>query len=151
MTTVKTEKEGKVETLEVTREDVIAAPIGIVFETVLEQLGPMNATGEDQPMPMVLEAWPGGRWFRDLGEGRGHWWGTVQAIKPPTLIELCGPLFMSMPVTSNIQFRLEETDGGTRLRFAHRAAGWLLPEYRMVGQGWEYDLRLIRQRAERKR
>ncbi len=32
-------------------------------------------------MPMKLEAWPGGRWFRDLGDGNGHLWGHVQAIK----------------------------------------------------------------------
>ena len=24
---------------------------------------------------MKLEAWPGGRWFRDLGDGNGHLWG----------------------------------------------------------------------------
>src|SRR5438045_9679010 len=28
-----------------------------------------------------LEPWPGGRWFRDLGEGNGHFWGALQAIK----------------------------------------------------------------------
>ena len=41
-----------------------------VFETILEQMGPENATPE-KPMPMKLEAWPGGRWFRDLGRRRG--------------------------------------------------------------------------------
>jgi len=44
-------------------------------------------------MPMKLEAWPGGRWYRDLGDNNGHYWGTVQAIKKPTLLEICGPLF----------------------------------------------------------
>ena len=46
-------------------------------------------------MPMKLEAWPGGRWYRDLGDGNGHFWGHVQAIKRPTLLEISGPLFMS--------------------------------------------------------
>ena len=42
------------------------------------------------PMPMTLEPWPGGRWFRDLGDNNGHLWGHVQAIKPPTLLEITG-------------------------------------------------------------
>jgi uncharacterized protein YndB with AHSA1/START domain len=42
-------------------------------------------------MPMVLEARPGGRWFRDLGGNDGHFWGLVQAIKRPTLLEITGP------------------------------------------------------------
>ena len=49
-------------------------------------------------MPMMLEAWPGGRWFRDLGNGNGHLWGHVQAIKAPTLLEITGPLMMSFAV-----------------------------------------------------
>ena len=49
-------------------------------------------------MPIKIEAWPGGRWFRDLGDGNGHYWATVQAIKRPTLLEFSGPLFMSYPV-----------------------------------------------------
>ena len=46
---------------------------------------------------MKLEPWPGGRWFRDLGNDNGHFWGLVQAIKRPTLLEITGPLFMSAP------------------------------------------------------
>ena len=44
---------------------------------------------------MTLEPRPGGRWFRDLGDDNGHFWGHVQAIKRPTLLEITGPLFMS--------------------------------------------------------
>ena len=76
-------------------------------------------------MPMKLEAWPGGRWFRDLGNNTGHFWGVVHAIKPPSLLEICGPLFMSTPAVSNIQYRLTEENGVTRLRFVHRAMGWI--------------------------
>ena len=64
-------------------------------------------------MPMKIEPWPGGRWYRDLGDGNGHFWGNVQAIKRPTLLEITGPLFMSYPVVSNVQYRLSEVDGGT--------------------------------------
>ncbi len=87
-----------VQTLEITRQEEIAASIDIVFETLLEQMGPYNETPE-KPMPMKLEAWPGGRWYRDLGNDTGHFWGHVQAVKPPTLLEICGPLFMSFPAT----------------------------------------------------
>ena len=38
----------------------------------------------------------------------GHFWGQVQAIKRPTLFEITGPLFMSYPVVSNVQYRLSE-------------------------------------------
>ena len=64
-------------------------------------------------MPMMLEPWPGGRWFRDLGDNNGHLWGHVQAIKRPTLLEITGPLMMSFAVASNLQYRLKEVDGGT--------------------------------------
>src|SRR5689334_4379802 len=96
------------------REQRIEASIDIVFETVLEQMGQLNVKPDGVPMPMKLEVWPGGCWYRDLGESgghpRGHLWGHVQAIKAPELLEICGPLFMSFPATSNVQYRLK-TDG----------------------------------------
>jgi uncharacterized protein YndB with AHSA1/START domain len=124
-----------VHALEIVKEEEIAAPIDVVFQTVLEQLGPANEAPDTGPIPMTLEAWPGGRWFRELGEGAGHWWGTVQAIKPPTLLEICGPLFMSYPATSNVQIRLSEEGGVTRLRFVHRAMGQIAHDPR-IEQGW---------------
>lgn len=57
-------------------------------------------------MPMILEEWPAGRWFRDLGNGQGHLWGFVPVIKPPTLIEIQGPMFMSYAVAGHLQLRL---------------------------------------------
>ncbi len=48
-------------------------------------------------MPMKIEPWPGGRWYRDLGDNNGHFWGHVQAIKRPTLLEITGPLLASYP------------------------------------------------------
>jgi uncharacterized protein YndB with AHSA1/START domain len=142
-----------VHTLEVLKDEEIAAPIEIVFETILEQMGPYNEAPGTGPMPMVLEAWPGGRWYRDLGNDAGHFWGHVQAIKPPTLLEICGPLFMSLPATSNVQYRLTEERGVTRVRFAHRAMGWIAEEQRdgsKVNTGWGSLLMRIREGAERK-
>jgi hypothetical protein len=81
-------------------------------------------------MPMTLEPWPGGRWFRDLGDGNGHLWGHVQAIKRPTLLEIAGPLMMSFAVASNVQYRLAAIDGGTRLTLRHTALGLFPDGYR---------------------
>ena len=144
--------EGVLSAFEIVKDEEIAAPIQIVFETILEQMGPLSSTPAG-PMPMVLEAWPGGRWYRDLGQNAGHFWGTVQAIKPPTLIEVSGPLFMSMPAANNIQYRLTEENGATRLRFVHRALGWISEYDRGVDVGWSHIVERIRtislQRAAR--
>ena len=83
-----TVKEGVLQAFEIIKEEEIAAPIDIVFETILEQMGPLNEAPGTGQMPMKLEAWPGGRWYRDLGDGNGHFWGLVQAIKRPTLLEI---------------------------------------------------------------
>ena len=121
-----------VHSLEIVKEEQIASSVDEVFETMLEQLGPNNEAPGTGAMPMILEAWPGGRWFRDLGNGAGHFWGTVQAIKPPYLLEICGPLFMSHPGVSNVQFRLREEDGLTHLRFTHRAMAQLFRDAKLV-------------------
>ena len=145
-----TVKEGVVQAFEIIKEEEIAAPIEIVFEIILEQMGPMNSTPE-KPMPMVLEAWPGGRWYRDLGNNTGHFWGTVQAIKAPSLLEIWGPLFMSNPAVSNLQYRLTEENGVTRMRFVHRAMGWIGENERGVHEGWTHMIERIRTAvAERK-
>ena len=52
---------------------------------------PANETPDGKPLPMKIEPWPYGRWYRDLGGDNGHFWGHVQAIKKPTLLEICGP------------------------------------------------------------
>ena len=63
-------------TLNITQEIHVKASLEVTFEALLEQLGPGNAVMDGTPMPMKLEAWPGGRWFRDLGDGNGHFWAT---------------------------------------------------------------------------
>jgi len=61
--------EQTVHMLEFLKEEEIAAPIDVVFETILEEMERLE--GQGGTMPMKLEAWPGGRWFRDLGMARG--------------------------------------------------------------------------------
>src|SRR5579864_2023923 len=138
-------------TLNLSYEVQVRAPLDVTFAALLEQLGPASDTPEGQAMPMKLEAWPGGRWFRDLGDGNGHFWGVVQAIKRPTLLEITGPLFMSYPVVSNLQYRLSEENGETVIKFHHKAFGVISEEHRrgMTG-GWTHINERIKASAERK-
>ncbi|HET6179873.1 MAG TPA: SRPBCC domain-containing protein [Candidatus Sulfotelmatobacter sp.] len=134
--------------LVVTQEIHVEASLEKTFAALLEQIGPENQTPE-RKMPMTLEAWPGGRWFRDLGDGNGHLWGHVQAIKRPTLLEIYGPLFMSDAVISNVQYRLSEEKGGTLIKFHHKAFGTIQEAHRQgVNQGWGHISARIKARAE---
>jgi Activator of Hsp90 ATPase homolog 1-like protein len=139
-----------IQTIHVLKEIVIGAPMAIAFAAVLEELGPAGEMPDGQPMPMVIEPWPGGRWYRDLGDNAGHFWGHVQVIKPPALLELCGPMFVSYPVTNHVQYRLTAEGEGTRLKLVHRAFGQIPQEVReRVDGGWEYKLKQVRAIAER--
>jgi uncharacterized protein YndB with AHSA1/START domain len=138
-------------TLVVNQEIHVKASLETTFEALLEQIGPENETPE-QKMPMKLEAWPGGRWFRDLGNDNGHLWGHVQSIKRPMLLEITGPLFMSYAVANNLQYRLSEEKGGTLIRFHHKAFGVIQEEHRRgVSKGWTSMNERIKQRAEAKK
>jgi uncharacterized protein YndB with AHSA1/START domain len=141
--------EQTIQNVHILKEIEIAAPIEIAFEAVLEQLGPGSEMPGGKPFPMVIEPWPGGRWYRDLGDQAGHLWGHVQVIKPPTLIELCGPMFMSFPAVNHVQYRLTSEGDGTRLKFTHRGMGQIPPEVlEGVGTGWDYIVNRIREIAE---
>ena len=136
-------------TLSITQEIHVRSSLTATFKALLEQMGPANETHEGKPLPMIIEPWPGGRWFRDLGDNNGHFWGHVQAIKRPTLLEITGPLFMSYPVLSNLQYRLTEVEGGTLITFHHSALGLIPDGYREgTSQGWTHLHEAVRKRAE---
>src|SRR2546423_14902860 len=59
-------------TLNIQQEIHVKASLETTWEALLEELGPGQVT-ERGPMPMKLEAWPGARWYRDLGDNNGHW------------------------------------------------------------------------------
>ena len=137
--------------LDIKQEMHVSAPLDVTFEALLEQIGPYNERDNNEPMPMKIEPWPGGRWYRDLGDNNGHFWGHVQAIKRPTLLEISGPLFASYPLLSNVQYRLTESDGGTLITFRHTALGFIEEQHKKgVGKGWASILDRIRKRAESK-
>jgi uncharacterized protein YndB with AHSA1/START domain len=139
-----------IQTFHIHREVEIDAPPEITWEAVLAELGPECRMPAGEPMPFRLEPWPGGRWFRDLGDNAGHLWGHVQVIKPPLLLELCGPMFMSYPATNHLQYRLAPSGTGTRLTFTHRAMGQIPPDIPQgASRGWEFGLEQIRAIAAR--
>jgi len=137
-------------TLTIAREVHVRATLEAAFAAILEQMGPYNETHDGKPLPMKIEPWPGGRWYRDLGGDNGHFWGHVQAIKRPTLLEITGPLFASYPFLSNVQYRLTEADGGTLITFRHSALGFIADDLKEgAGAGWSHLLERVRKSAEK--
>ena len=135
--------------LTINQEIRVHAPVDVTFAALLEQLGPGNETSDGISMNMKIEPWPGGRWFRDLGDGNGHFWAHVQAIKRPTLLEFVGPLFASFPFLSNVQYRLSEVEGGTSIAFRHSALGIVSEEHKAgMNKGWTSMHERVRRYAE---
>jgi uncharacterized protein YndB with AHSA1/START domain len=147
-----TSERQSVESLEIRKEIAIEAPIEIAFQAMVDELGPETEMLDGKPFPLKIEPWPGGRWYRDLGDNAGHLWGHVQVIKPPTLLEICGPLMMSYPAANHLQYRLKTEGSVTRLIFVHRGIGLILPEHREgMPKGWQDWLERIRDLAEGKK
>jgi hypothetical protein len=146
---MKADNEQQVLSIEVFKKEIeISAPIEIAFEAVMEQMGPGCEMPDGRAFPMKIEAWPGGRWYRDLGNNSGHLWGHVQVIKPPMLLEIWGPLMMSYPAVSHLQYRLKTEGNVTKLAFIHRAMGMISPEHlEGMPKGWSYWLERIGERA----
>jgi hypothetical protein len=136
--------------LKVNQEIRVRASLEMTFAALLEELGTGSQLPDGTPMPMKIEPWPGGRWFRDLGGDNGHYWGTVQAIKKPSLLEISGPLFMSYPVVNNVQYRLSQDGDETVIKFCHAGFGLISDDHRKgVTTGWNSIHERIRKRAEK--
>jgi len=128
-------------TLDLEQHVEVKADIGDVFKGVLHRFGEGSTNLNGESLQMTLEPWPGGRWFRDRGNGIGHLWGHVQVIKPPVLLELSGPMFMSYPALNHVELRLDQIAGGTKVTLRHRAIGLIDSAHRQnVGKGWRHYL-----------
>ena len=139
-------------TLTINQEIHVKAPLDVTFAALLEQLGPGNETPDGKSLSMKIEAWPGGRWYRDMVDGNGHFWANVKAIMRPTLLEFVGPLFASFPFVSNVQYRLSEVDGGTLIKFTHTALGFVPEEHKAgMNKGWAAMNDRVRRYAETSR
>jgi hypothetical protein len=136
-------------TLTINQEIHVLAPLETTFTALLDQLGPYNETPDGKSLSMKIEPWPGGRWYRDLGDDNGHFWAHVQAIKRPSLLEFAGPLFASFPFVSNVQYRLTEVDGGTLIAFRHTALGFVSDDHKAgMNKGWAAMHARVRKQAE---
>jgi hypothetical protein len=120
------------------------------FAAVLYRLGQGNTRPDGESLQLLLEPKAGGRWYRDRGNGIGHLWGFVQVIKPPTLLEMSGPMFMSYPAINHVEVKIEPVAGGSRLALRHRAIGMIDPEHRKnVGTGWSHMLSNVKKDSEK--
>jgi len=121
------------------------------FAAVLHRLGKGHTRLDGTSLQLLLEPKAGGRWYRDRGNGIEHLWGFVQVIKPPVLLELSGPMFMSYPATNHLEVKIEPTSGGCRVTLRHRALGMIDPEHRKgVGTGWNHMLAEIKKDSEQR-
>lgn len=138
-----------VDTFTITEEILVHASREDTFDSIITGLGEANETPDGKTMAMKIEAYPGGRWYRDLGDGDGHLWGFVQSIKRASLLEFCGPLFMSTGATSNLMYRLTEKDDGTMISFRHTVVGPFPEEHREgTNIGWASIHARIKRAAE---
>ncbi len=129
----------------------VARSADIVFAEMLREFSEKMSYDDGRSMNMKLEAWPGGRWYRDLGDNSGHLWGFVQTMKAPALLEITGQMFMSYPVNNHLSVKLTETEGTTRINLRHRAFGLLDPEHcKGVKEGWKSMLDATKLSAEAK-
>jgi Activator of Hsp90 ATPase homolog 1-like protein len=136
-------------TLDVEQHVEIDAPPEKAFAAALHRLGKGNTRPDGQSQDLLLEPKPGGRWYRDRGNGIGHLWGFVQTIKAPTLLELSGPMFMSYPAINHVEVKIEPVGSGSRLTLRHRALGMIDPEHRKgVGKGWQHILAMMKKDCE---
>src|SRR5688572_7892763 len=135
--------------LDIEQTVVIKAPAEKVFEGLIHHLCNMGGEPGNPPLKLKLEAKPGGRWYRDLGSDSGHLWGFVQSIKPPSLLEIFGPLMLSHPVAAHMIMRLTPSEGGTRLVFKNEVLGPVPDEFRDgMGEGWGQMLDAMKRDVE---
>lgn len=137
--------------LEVRKSITINASPEIVWESMIEQITTGMADGQGRSLGMKIELRPGGRYYRDLGNDSGHFWGNVQVIKPPKLLEICGPLFLSTPATNNVQYRITASGTGSELSILHRGFGIIDAEHKtgVIG-GWNQIMEQIKKAAEKR-
>ena len=152
--TTSTSSDQLVQTVKITMKAKISAPIEAVFEALLEEIGPRYQGPNGVSLRLKLEPWPGGRWLRDYGNNTGYFWAQVQSIMPPTLLELYGPMFMSSPVTSQVQFRLTTENSATEISLVYGTLGEIPLAFRdgtHLNERWKVILASVRDNAERRR
>jgi hypothetical protein len=137
-------------TLDLVQTVDLNANLNDAFKALLHRFGKGNHTPNGESLNLEIEPFAGGRWFRDRGQGIQHLWGHVQVIKPPVLLELSGPMFMSYPALNHIEIKLEEAGSGTKVTLRHRAIGMISKEHREgITTGWDYMLEGLKADCEK--
>src|SRR5215213_5382192 len=143
--------EATVQSINLVKEMEVTASAAIVWESIIEELNGGMAGEDGKSMNHKLELWPGGRWYRDLGNNTGHLWAHVQVIKPSKLLELYGPMFMSFPAMSHSSYRITESGSACKMVFTYRAHGLFPKEFgEGVEEGWGEMIEKIRNNAQQK-
>lgn len=128
----------------------VDAPPAVAFQSILDELAVIS-DGKGGEMKFKLEAWPGGRWFRDTGDNTGHLWAHVSVIKPPRVLELSGPLMIPSATINHVSYRVTPrgADAST-ITMLHTGVG-LYDDKMAAGmeQGWGMIAEAIKRRAEK--
>ena len=137
------------EQVRIEQEVVVDAPQERTFRGFVDGIGDWFVPGEGMTLNMKIEPRVGGRMFRDLGDGAGHLWGFVQVIKPPALLEIAGPMWISQAATTHLQVRFIEEGDRTRVRIVHTAIGVAPYELGDASEGWKQGLKELKDYVER--
>ena len=96
---------------------------------------------QDESLQMILEQWPGGRWFRDRGNGIGHLWGHVQGDHAARAAGIERLSVHGVPGGESYRSEARAAAGGIHVDFRHRAIGFIDPAHRQgVTTGWKHML-----------
>ena len=125
-------------TLDVSQQIELKADIGDVFKSVLHRFGDGSTNPNGESMHMVLEQWPGGRWFRDRGNGIGH-------LRPRPSVRLRDAPARPAPRCHTRQGESSRNrhgwSGSPARTLRHRSIGLLEEAHRQnIGTGWKHYL-----------
>jgi uncharacterized protein YndB with AHSA1/START domain len=137
--------------LQVRHEVLIAAPTTAVWQTLTQETSSWWSTVSRRGSRDVrLEAFLGGRVLEGSSSGgRPRPWGTVTALCPAGLLEVSGPMDLPRGVSGALEIDLEDADGSTLLRVAHRASGpWEVTRWAMTTSCWRAMAERVREVAE---
>ena len=133
------------------RTDLIDASPEVIFESILEDMQGIP-DGQGKPLNLKVEPFPGGRWYRDNGNNTGHLWGHIQVIKPPTVLEVFGPLMISSAAISHVTYRVKADGNQQRLTITHKIFGDFDPSIPTnVGGGWDQVVSRVKAAAQKKK
>lgn len=115
---------------EILHEVLIAAEPLRLWEALTSEVDAWwSHSFSEQPHAIVLEARIGGRFFEQFdADGNGALYGTVNFCLPGKQLSFSGVMGMQGPVINHCTFKLEEAEGGTRLKVSQQILGMVPPD-----------------------